>query len=551
MKSKNQTKKNEIYNIKITDINNLGCGVGRINDVVTFVSGGCTGDELAVKIIKVASDYNVGRIEEIITPSPYRTSPDCSVSKRCGGCVYRHITYEHELTLKRGRVAAAMRKVGLDVDVCEVLCVGITEGYRNKAQYPIGRTKDGKTAIGFFAERSHDIIPCTYEGGSCALQPKIFGEIADFVKVWMDENKLSAYDEVSRRGVMRHLYLRFSESQNEVMVCFVVNTQSEKVTELARAVSERFPTVASIYENLNHKSTNVVLGSVFRLLFGKEKLTDSLCGRNFEISPQSFWQVNRLGAELLYSKAAELASLKGGERVIDLFCGIGTVGMSVCGKDTKLYGIEIVPEAVENAKENAVRNGFHNAEFLCLDASRPDEFVSALEEISKDGIDVVLLDPPRKGCSPELLDTIKKFSAKKIVYISCNPDTLARDIKFLSDSYSCDKVTPVDMFPRTGHCETVVLLSRQKVDEHIHFEVNVADLPKTTRTTATYTEIKDYIQQKYGFKVSTLYIAQTKDKCGLAKRDNYNIGEGKSKDLVCPAEKEKAILDAFKHFGML
>lgn len=461
MKRKNQTKKNEIYNIKITDINNLGHGVGRIDDVVTFVLGGCTDDELSVKVIKTASDYNVAKIEQILKPSPYRITSDCAVSKRCGGCVYRNITYGHELELKRNRVVAAMRKAGLSVEVEEVLHTGENYGYRNKAQYPIGKNKQGRTVIGFYAERTHEIIPCTGEDDRCGLQPQIFGEIADFVRIWMDENKLSAYDEVSGHGIMRHLYLRYSESCGEVMVCLVVNKKSGKVAELAAAVAECFPAVASIYENFNNKSTNVVLGDEYTLLYGKEKLTDILCGVSFEISPQSFWQVNRKGAEMLYNKAAELADLKGGERVIDLFCGIGTVGMSVCERDTKLYGIEIVPEAVENAKENAKRNGFDKAEFLCLDASDPAEFESELMRIGEEGIDVVLLDPPRKGCSPELLETIKKIAPEKIVYISCNPDTLARDIAILDDRYGCERVTPVDMFPRTGHCECVTKLFKK------------------------------------------------------------------------------------------
>lgn len=465
MKQKNLTKKNEIHEIRITDINNLGSGVGRINDVVTFVSGGCTGDLLSVKIIKTASDYNVARIEEIIEPSPYRVSPDCGAAKRCGGCVYRYITYEHELELKKRRVESAMRKAGLELKVEDVLSTGITSGYRNKAQYPVGKNKQGKAVIGFYAERSHEIIPCTFDGGGCLLQPKIFGEIADFVRGWMDENRLSPYDEVTGGGILRHLYMRISETSGEVMVCFVLNKRRGKVESLAAAVNEEFPEVVSIYENINSKNTNVVLGEEYRLLYGKETLTDSLCERTFDISPQSFWQVNRRGAELLYGKAAELAEIRGGEKVIDLFCGIGTVGMSVCDADTKLYGIEIVPEAVENAKKNAVLNGFENAEFLCLDAADPEDFLKELTRMGRDGIGVVLLDPPRKGCSHELLDAIKDIAPEKIVYISCNPDTLARDIAILSDKYHCGAVTPVDMFPRTGHVETVVLLSRKEVNE--------------------------------------------------------------------------------------
>ncbi len=470
MKNKNPSKKNDIVELTITDINNLGCGVGRVGGVVTFVSGAVTGDELVVRIIKVASDYNVGKIEKILKASPYRTNPECSAAKRCGGCVYRYVTYEHELTLKRGRVIAAMKKAGLDgIEVGEVLHTGVLDGYRNKAQYPIGTVRYGKgssavykTAIGFYAEKSHDIIPCVCEDGSCKLQPQVFGEIADFVRVWMDENKLSAYDEQTGRGVMRHLYLRRSETTGEVMVCFVVNEKTQKLEALTRALCERFVDVASVWENVNSKNTNVVLGREYRLILGKEKLTDKLCGCTFEISPQSFWQVNREGAEMLYNKAAELADIKAGERVLDLFCGIGTVGMSVCTSDVKLYGIEIVPEAVENAKRNASLNGFTNAEFVCADAADPADFDKHLTRIAEGGLDAVILDPPRKGCSPELIEKLKEIAPKRVVYISCNPDTLARDIALFSGAYKCDAVTPVDMFPRTGHCEAVCLMSRQE-----------------------------------------------------------------------------------------
>ncbi len=466
MKQKNNAKKNDIAKITITDINNLGCGVGRLDGVVTFVSGACTGDELEVKIIKVASDYNVGKIEKIIKPSPYRIDPGCVSAKRCGGCVYRYITYEHELELKRSRVEAAMKKAGLSLDTQPVMTTGELDGYRNKAQYPVGSVKLGKgkdtavrTAIGFYAEKSHDIIPCVCEDGSCRLQPEIFGEIADFVRIWMDENKLSAYDEETGRGVMRHLYLRRSETASKVMVCLVINEKNKKIEQLTHALCERFSDIASVWENINNKNTNVVLGRDYRLLFGEEKLVDKLCERTFEISPQSFWQVNRKAAEMLYKKAAELADIKPGERVLDLFCGIGTVGMSVCTPDAKLYGIEIVPEAVENARRNAEINGFDNAEFVCADAADPADFDSHLSRIAEGGLDAVILDPPRKGCAPELLARLSELAPKRIVYISCNPDTLARDIALLSGAYTCERVTPVDMFPRTGHCECVCVLT--------------------------------------------------------------------------------------------
>lgn len=560
MKQKNPARKNDIVNITITDINNLGCGVGRVDGVVTFVAGACTGDELIVRIIKVASDYNVGKIEQIVKASPFRIDPECTAAKRCGGCVYRYVTYEHELEIKQKRVAAAMKKAGLSCEVGEVLHTGEIAGYRNKAQYPIGTVRYGKgktavtsTAIGFYAEKSHDIIPCVSEDGSCKLQPSIFGEIADFVRVWMDENKLTAYDELTGKGIMRHLYLRRSETTGEVMVCFVASEKSAKVEAMSRAVCERFCEVASIYENINSRNTNVVLGREYRLLFGKEKLTDKLCGRTYEISPQSFWQVNRKAAELLYNKAAELADIKAGERVLDLFCGIGTVGMSVCTPDVKLYGIEIVPEAVKNAERNAELNGFDDSEFVCADASDPADFDAHLAGIAKDGLDAVILDPPRKGCAPELLRRICEIAPKRIVYISCNPDTLARDIALIDGAYTCEKVTPVDMFPRTGHVETVCLLSKLNAKQHIEINLDMDELDLTdAEKKATYQEIKDYVLEHSGLKVSSLYIAQVKQKCGIIERENYNKPKSEdAKQPQCPPDKEKAIKEALKHFGMI
>jgi len=534
MKQKNTAKKNDIADVIITDINNLGCGVGRVNGVVTFVAGACTGDELTVKLIKVTSDYNVGKIERINKASPYRIDPDCIAAKRCGGCVYRYVTYEHELELKRNRVTMSMKKAGLDVEVGEVVHTGELEGYRNKAQYPVGTVTLGKgasavkkTAIGFYAEKSHEIIPCVCEDGSehgsCKLQPEVFGEIADLIRVKMDETKISAYDEQSGKGTVRHLYMRRSEATGEVMLCIVVTAVSDKLYSLASAVCQRFECITSLFFNINPGNTNVVLGKKFQIVYGEKKLTDVLCGRKFEISPQSFWQVNRKGAELLYNKAAELGKFKPGERVLDLFCGIGTVGMSVCTPDVKLFGIEIVPEAVENARRNAEINGFDNAEFICCDASDPASFESELRRIAEGGLDAVILDPPRKGCTPELLTLIAELAPKRIVYISCNPDTLARDIAELRGKYECTEVTPVDMFPRTGHCETVCLLSKLNAKQHIEINLDMDELDFTdAEKKATYQEIKDYVLEHSGLKVSSLYIAQVKQQCGIIERENYN-----------------------------
>lgn len=550
--SKFDIKKDDTLTVRITEINNLGAGVGKLDEsgMVVFVNGAVTGELAKVKLIKVNKTYCVGRLEEIIEPSPHREEGFCSAPLSCGGCVYRHINREHELEMKKNYVKHAFIKIGLgDVEVGDVLHTSERSHYRNKAQYPIGMSKNGVTA-GFYAAKTHKIIPS--EG--CALQPDVFSEIVRSFCDFATNKKISVYDEESGKGLLRHLYLRTGISTVAIMLCIVINGDSlPHSAEFTDFIISRYPQIKSILININKKNTNVVLGDKYITLYGEPYITDVLCGKKFRISAGSFYQVNHDGAELLYGTAARLADFKGNETVLDLYCGIGTIGLSMADKVGEVIGIEIVPEAVECAKENARLNGIDNAEFYCGDASSASSLLSEATK-ARGGLspDAVILDPPRKGSTPELISYLAELEVPRIVYISCDPDTLARDcVLFHELGYTIGTVTPVDMFPATGHIETVVLLSRQKVDEHIHFEVNVADLPKTTRTTATYTEIKDYILQKYGFKVSTLYIAQTKDKCGLAKRDNYNIGEGKSKDLVCPVEKEKAILDAFKHFGML
>ena len=549
-KTNSVLQKNACYPMTVRAVNNLGNGVGEIDGMVTFVRGGVTGDSLIVRVIKCNRDYCVARIEEIVSPSPHRVTDACTAPLSCGGCAYRAIDYAHELELKRNDVEHAFRKAGLrDVVVEPVRSVDRISGYRNKAQYPIAPGPDGPE-LGFYAARSHRLVPAEH----CPLQPAVFGEIAIAVRDFARQMGISAYDETSGDGLLRHLYLRMGEGTGEILVTLVINgKQRPHVGQLADLLTQRFPNIVGVLLNHNTANTNLILGEKYTVVWGRDWLEDTLCGLRFAIRPAAFYQVNHDGAELLYRIAREKANLKGEETLLDLYCGTGTIGLSMADAVHEVIGIEIVPDAVVCARENAARNGIGNASFFCGDASSTEGLLAPVfAERGKFSPDVVILDPPRKGSTPELLEYLASLDVPRIVYVSCDPATLARDAAYLARrGYTVGSVTPVDMFPRTGHVETVVLLSRQKVDEHIHFEVNVADLPKTTRTTATYTEIKEYIWQKYGFKVSALYIAQTKDKCGLAKRDNYNIGEGKSKDLVCPAEKEKAILDAFRHFCMI
>lgn len=437
-------KKNEIYTVEITDLNNLGNGVCRIEGKAVFVPRAVDGDRLKVKIIKDTKDYAVARIEEILTPSPYRTESGCAVSNRCGGCVYRQITYAHEVELKRNYVRSAFRKAGVEVEVAPTL-FGAECGYRNKVQYPVG---EGMT-VGFYAPRSHEIIPC----GDCALQKPIFTPIIATLQNLLRKAGVKPYREEDASGLIRHLFLRCATS-GEVMVTLVTTSKPfPKAREIAEQLRTAHPEVVSVVRNYNDVRSNVILGDRCETLSGADVLTDTLCGLTFNLSPLSFYQVNHDMAEVLYRKAAELAELRPGDRVADLFCGAGTIGLSVAAMypDIQLIGVEIIPEAVENAKENARQNGIANATFICGDANAA--------ELS--GADVIFLDPPRKGCEESLVRQIAAIAPRRVVYISCNPDTLARDVaRFAEVGYEPGVVYPVDLFPRTGHCEAVVRLTK-------------------------------------------------------------------------------------------
>ena len=457
--------KGQLLTLKITDLNNLGCGVGRDETEgkegkegkVVFVKGAVTGDTVRASVIKVNKSYAVAKLSEIVDPSPYRTDEEfCDAPLACGGCMYRAITYEHELTLKSDYVKNAFVKAGLrEVTVLPTLSTGVVSGYRNKAQYPVASTKQGIRA-GFYSGGTHSIVPAEH----CAIQHKEFAPIVDFICEYATEHRLSAYDETTGKGLLRHIYLRIAERTNEIMVCLVLNGASLPNEEVfVSALTERFPSVKSVLLNTNKENTNVVLGKSWKILFGTNAIEDILCGLRFRISADAFYQVNRAGAELLYGKAAELAELSGGELLMDLYCGTGTIGLSMAKNVGKLIGIEIVEGAVKCAKENAERNGVANAEFYCGDASSREMILRCTGGVTPD---VVVIDPPRKGSTRELVECLASLDVKKIVYVSCNPDTLARDVAVLKPlGYATDKVQPVDMFPATGHVESVVCLTRK------------------------------------------------------------------------------------------
>ena len=458
--------KNDIIEIDIVDLNNLGCGVGRTEDgVAVFVKGAVTGDRVLTKIIKVSSSFLVGRLEKVLLRSSNRLDgeglrqKECSAPNSCGGCVYRNIKYEHELILKRDYVKFAFKKAGLpEVRVLDTAYTQRVTGYRNKGQYPV-REVGGRVKAGFFAAKTHDLIPCD----NCLLQPEVFGEIVAFVTDFAEKNKIRAYDEEKGRGVLRHIYLRIAEKTGQIMVCLVINADKLPYAErFAEELVDRFPSVTSVMLNINKKNTNVILGDRFECIGGCDYIIDELCGLRFKISAGSFYQVNRDGAEMLYGLAKERAQLTGKETVADLYCGAGTIGLSMAKDAARIVGVEIVDEAVECAKENAKLNGIENAYFFCGDASDTRGLLATAKDTLGDFCpDVVVIDPPRKGTTKELVNYLNDLGVKKIVYVSCNPDTLARDCAWFAEKgYQIGEVTPVDLFPGTGHVESVVCLTR-------------------------------------------------------------------------------------------
>ena len=457
-------RKNDLLKLRIEEVNNLGCGVGHVEEDgapgrVVFVRDAVTGDEVLARVIKAQKSYLVARIEELLSPSPLRVEDACK-ARGCGGCVYRKISYEQELRMKRSYVENAFRKAGLsDVFVGEVQSTGVTEGYRNKAQYPVANGKDGMQ-VGFFATGTHRVVPTE----ECLLQPPIFGEICRFICSFCDKNNIRAYEEETGRGLLRHIYLRSGARTGEILVTLVVNGKRLPAEErLAYGLAKAFPSVVGILINVNEKNTNVVLGKDDRTLFGRAELEDELCGRRFRIAPHAFYQVNHDACELLYGIAKEKAALTGNETLLDLYCGIGTIGISMADRAGRVVGIEIVEEAVQCANANAERNHISNASFYCGDASDARRLLENAERLGGRITDAtVILDPPRKGSTEELISYLAERRFGRIVYVSCNPDTLARDcVLFRALGYEIGEVTPVDLFPRTGHVESVVCLTRK------------------------------------------------------------------------------------------
>jgi 23S rRNA (uracil1939-C5)-methyltransferase len=552
-------KKNDIVEIEITALSSECSGIGKKDGMVIFVPFSAIGDKLEVKILKVNKTYCYGKIERIITPSPDRVTPDCPVYTRCGGCSLRHISYEAQLRAKEQFVKDAFTRIGgLSPEFLPIIRNTNINSYRNKLQIPIGTDKDGNLIAGFYAFHSHRIVPCE----KCLLQPDIFSKItADFLKISTGLN-LTAYDETTHKGILRHLYLRKGYYSGEICLCIVVAKNVPEIKILSDKLLEKYPEIVSSVINVNNRDTNVILGDEEIVLTSKNYICDIMCKNAVNIAPKAFYQVNTPCAEQLYSSACDFAEPKG-KTVLDLYCGAGTIGLSMARTAKKIIGVEIVPEAIENAKQNALANDITNCEFICADAAEAARILHSRSLRP----DVIMVDPPRKGCGRDACEQIAAFSAPRIVMVSCNAATAARDCACFAElGYSTDKCVAVDMFSGTNHVETVVLLSHKKPDGHINVKVefgegegkvpldNIAKRAEEykPKERVTYKMIKEYIEAKYGFKVHTAYIAEVKRDLGLPMYDAPNAVEELKQPRKHPTtEKVEAIKDALKHFEVI
>ena len=535
--------KNQEHTVTIEGYGEGGMGVARIDGRVVFVHGALRGEKCRVLILKTLKSVAFAKVLEVLEPSSERIESDCPYFPRCGGCTYRHIRYEEELRLKRQRVQDNLSRIGgSDVTVEEILGAQDTLRYRNKAQYPV--SKDG--AVGFYRARTHEVIECEH----CLLVRPEADAAAEALREYMQSCRVAGYDEKTGRGLIRHLYVR-SNAAGESLICVLVNGDKlPKEDRLVALLRDACPKCTGIVLGTNTKKGNVILGNRYRTLWGSDRLEDTLCGKTFRLSVPSFYQVNRVQAERLYAKAIEFADLTGQETVLDLYCGAGTITLALSDHAKKVLGAEIVPEAIDDARENAARNGVKNAEFFCGDAS------DVAKKLARENLrpDVITVDPPRKGLAADVVESIAAMQPQRVVYVSCDSATMARDVKRLADlGYTARRACAVDMFPRADHVETVCLLSKLQSKEHIEIEVKMDELDLTSaESKATYEEIREYVFEHTGLKVSHLYIAQVKQKYGIIERENYN--KPKSEDTrqpQCPPEKEKAITEALKHFGMI
>ena len=546
-------QKNQLLTLRIERLSNDGSGVAHSSEgEAVFVPGTAPGDEAQVRIVKDCGRYAFGILDKLLTPSPDRIPVDCAVAGPCGGCSLRHLDYAAELRAKQESVADAFRRIGgLDVLVLDALPSPEVDRYRNKVQFPVGRDKDGAPCIGFYAGRTHRIVPCP----DCKLQPGVLNDIGNTLCAFFAAHGIQPYDEERGKGLVRHIFLRRGAHSGQIMVCLVcTRPKLPHSDELVALLREKFRDIATILINVNAKKTNVILGEESVTLYGPGFIEDTLCGVPVRLGPLSFYQVNTLAAERLYGVAAEYAQLEPDDVLLDLYCGMGTIGLSMADHCRELIGVEIIPEAIDSAKANAARMGdavAAKSRFFCADAGE------AAARLAAEGLrpDVIMLDPPRKGCDETTLSAVVQMSPRRVVYVSCNPSTAARDAAWLGQhGYRAEKVQPVDLFPRTKHVECVIALSKGEIDSkkvRVEFSLEGMDTSGLQKG-ATYPEIKARVLEQTGLKVSSLYISQVKQKCGLEVRENHHKAKSENvKQPQCPKEKEDAVVEALKHFQMI
>ena len=548
-------EKNNIYTARIEGYSSEGLGIARIDGQVVFVHGAVRGELCRVLVMKVLKNAAFGKVTELLEPSPERREPDCPYYGRCGGCDFRHLSYREELWAKRQRVQDALTRLGgSDVEVEEILGAADPLYYRNKSQYPVSAGK-----VGFYRARTHDVVDIE----RCLIQKPQADAAAAALRDYLRDFAVPSYDEKTGRGLLRHLYVR-TNRRGESLVCVLANGERlPHEEELVGRLRRTIPDCVGVVLGVNTRRGNTILGERYRTLWGADTLEDELCGLTFRLSVPSFYQVNRDQAEVLYRKAVEYAGLTGGELVVDLYCGAGTITQVMAGGTGRVIGAEIVPEAIEDARENARRNGIENVEFFCGDAAQ------LAADFAGRGLrpDVICVDPPRKGLAPEVIAAAAQMAPQRVVYVSCDPGTLGRDVKrFAEYGYRVQRAAACDLFPGTRHVETVVLLSHKKADSYIHIDVEFGEgegkIPVDSiakraeaykpKEKVTYKMIKEYIEAKYGFKVHTAYIAEVKRNLGLPMYDAPNAVEELKQPRKHPTpEKVEAIKDALRYFAVI
>ena len=552
--------KNDIVTVEITDIGVSGEGIGHVDGYTLFIKDAVIGDVVEAKVMKAKKNYGYARLMKVITPSEYRVEPKCAFARRCGGCQIQEMSYDRQLVFKDQKIRGNLERIGgftkdqIDTVMQPVVGMEHPFGYRNKAQFPFGTDKEGNPITGFYAGRTHDIIANT----DCALGVEKNKEILEIILQYMRENKIKSYDEKTGKGLIRHALIRYGFKTKEIMVCLVIN--GKKLPKAERLIEKliQIEGMTSITISPNTRRDNVIMGDSYEILWGQGYITDYIGNVKYQISPLSFYQVNPVQTEKLYGLALEYADLKGDETVWDLYCGIGTISLFLAQKAKQVYGVEIVPQAIDDAKENAKINAIDNAEFFVGKAEEvlPEYYAEYEREHNGETAhaDVIVVDPPRKGCDETLLETIVKMQPEKVVYVSCDSATLARDLKYLcANGYEIRMCRGVDQFPQSVHVETVVLLSQQKPDDTIEIDLDLDELDATSaELKATYQEIKDYVLKEFGLKVSSLYISQVKRKCGIEVGENYNLPKSENARVPqCPKEKEDAIKAALKYYAMI